>query len=217
MVDESATAKRRGRPRLPANEKKRHTMAFRLTSDVRDELERRSQESGRSISEEVERIISIDVSLQRERYKISDNGSNDPLISRKNNIASQLNDYYALQSIIERMTMDLGQLSSVCKTPFVSKQIAILMHYYFVFGRNISDEMELKEAYRNVCIDEYIRLQESSGHRPVQTKNEILVEMQASEHKAKLDRESFDVNNGDGAKSKIWKHVSRKIASKTRI
>jgi hypothetical protein len=49
-----ATAKKRGRPALPPEEKKRPSMGFRPTPDLRRRLEAATDASGRSLSQEIE-------------------------------------------------------------------------------------------------------------------------------------------------------------------
>ncbi len=46
--------RKRGRPRLPRGEGKRHPLNMRTTKDVRDRLEAAATESGRSLAQEVE-------------------------------------------------------------------------------------------------------------------------------------------------------------------
>ncbi len=46
--------RKRGRPRLPRGEGKRHPLNMRTTKDVRDRLEAVATESGRSLAQEVE-------------------------------------------------------------------------------------------------------------------------------------------------------------------
>ena len=55
MGDEKKeTTKRRGRPRKPLEEAKRHPLNMRTTKQLREALERAAQESGRSLAQEVE-------------------------------------------------------------------------------------------------------------------------------------------------------------------
>lgn len=54
MTADGTEPKRRGRPALPADEKKRITMTFRVREVTRDELAEAAEKNGRSISEEIE-------------------------------------------------------------------------------------------------------------------------------------------------------------------
>jgi hypothetical protein len=47
-------ARRRGRPRLPAEQGKRHPIAIRTTKELKERLERASAASGRSLAQEME-------------------------------------------------------------------------------------------------------------------------------------------------------------------
>ncbi|QGY01610.1 hypothetical protein MMSR116_06645 [Methylobacterium mesophilicum SR1.6/6] len=57
MADERERPGRRGRPSLPPGEKKRHSMTFRLRTELRDALDDLAKRDGRSISEQVEYYV----------------------------------------------------------------------------------------------------------------------------------------------------------------
>jgi hypothetical protein len=54
---ESEPRKRRGRPRVSEEEKKRHTLTFRMRSDLRDAVEELAEVNGRTLSEQVEYYV----------------------------------------------------------------------------------------------------------------------------------------------------------------
>lgn len=202
MTEKAPAVKKRGRPAAPPEARRGHNLTFRIRSDLRDKLEERARGSGRSISEEVERIISTDIGLQRDPLPISPNADNNPIIDRKNTIALAINDYFVLQNIIERATMDLGQLSNVCQTPGVHKSILALMHYYFVFRREIP-EHELQAQYKDACIDEYVQDQLRNNPSSNVTKNDVEKDMREVEQQAEKDREAADLAYMDIVREKI--------------
>src|SRR4051794_4302083 len=57
MTETVERLKKRGRPSLPADEKKRHSMTFRLRTELRNALEDLARRDGRSISEQVEHYV----------------------------------------------------------------------------------------------------------------------------------------------------------------
>lgn len=57
MADQPEEPKRRGRPRLSDDERKRHTMTFRMRSDLRAAVDELAQQNGRSISEQIEYYV----------------------------------------------------------------------------------------------------------------------------------------------------------------
>lgn len=58
------TVKRRGRPRLSDDERKRHTMTFRMRDDLRAAVEEVAHGNGRSLSEQIEYYIEACISSE---------------------------------------------------------------------------------------------------------------------------------------------------------
>lgn len=70
----------RGRPRLPAEEKKRRNMTFRVRDELRDAVEELAQAKGRSISEQIEYYVEAGVSEEiRLVYEYSYDGMSEAL------------------------------------------------------------------------------------------------------------------------------------------
>lgn len=61
MAQEAEAPKRRGRPRLNDDERKRHTMTFRMRDDLRAAVEELAQANGRSLSEQIEYYVEASV------------------------------------------------------------------------------------------------------------------------------------------------------------
>lgn len=64
-MTDSEPVKRRGRPRVP-DEKRKGTLTFRLRADLRERIEARAKQTGKTISEEVEFLL--DQSLDPDGY-----------------------------------------------------------------------------------------------------------------------------------------------------
>ncbi|MCJ2084885.1 hypothetical protein MKK88_02605 [Methylobacterium sp. E-005] len=60
---EHESPKRRGRPRLPDDERKRHTMTFRMRDELRASYIARAEKNGSSVSEEVEKSLEKEAAL----------------------------------------------------------------------------------------------------------------------------------------------------------
>ncbi|CAA2161175.1 hypothetical protein MBRA_06335 [Methylobacterium brachiatum] len=61
MAQETEAPKRRGRPRLNDEARKRHTMTFRMRDDLRAAVEELAQANGRSLSEQIEYYVEASV------------------------------------------------------------------------------------------------------------------------------------------------------------
>ena len=61
MAQGTEAPKRRGRPRLNDEERKRHTMTFRMRDDLRAAVEELAQANGRSLSEQIEYYVEASV------------------------------------------------------------------------------------------------------------------------------------------------------------
>ncbi|MER2265589.1 hypothetical protein [Methylobacterium oxalidis] len=73
--------KKRGRPSLPPNEKKRHSMTFRLRKELRDALEELARRDGRSISEQVEYYVGQGIIVDTKLlFKDSKNELSEPIM-----------------------------------------------------------------------------------------------------------------------------------------
>lgn len=61
--------KKRGRPRLPESEGKRHVIAFRATTQLREQLEHAAKLSGRSLSQEAEFRLELSFRDEEARFE----------------------------------------------------------------------------------------------------------------------------------------------------
>lgn len=89
-VDQPRQGRGRGRPRMPEEDKKRHSITFRMRTELRMRYADKAEQNGCSISEEIERTLEKDT-------VVSD------VILQKDEIISQLrNSMLAQQDLIRR-------------------------------------------------------------------------------------------------------------------
>lgn len=89
-VDQPRQGRGRGRPRMPEEDKKRHSITFRMRSELRARYAHQAQQNGFSISEEIERTL--------EKYFIV-----SEIIAQRDEIISQLRDSMSSQKdLIQR-------------------------------------------------------------------------------------------------------------------
>lgn len=127
MADKEVKNRRRGRPPLSEAQRKRHTLSFRLTNEIKEQLEARADRNGRSLSEEVEWIVSNDVYIDIPQVKYLKADLDNEIVELYNNKVDIINNCNAFQSLMSRFMVKLIDLDTESKT----KDLRVYMNAFF--------------------------------------------------------------------------------------
>lgn len=163
MTETEGKARGRGRPPLAESEKKRHTLAFRLTSNVRDALQNRAEFYGRSLSEEVEWVISTSVFADIPMLNHMAGTEHDDLENKYNQIIDNINNCNIIQNAMTKLFMTIVEVDRINKSEEIHKYIDVLTQMTQMVRSHVqSIEWDAVEDRNNIMLKIYDKIRPNS-------------------------------------------------------
>lgn len=152
MAKTEESARRRGRPPVAAEKRKRHTLSFRLTDEVKAALQIKAEANGRSLSEEVESIVQSELFIDMNLHKKIDDEIESGLKDRYNRQIDAINECVIFQNVLSRLFRDLVNLSMSAKSLPIQSYIASYIELYDIVRYGIRDIEHVAVKERNELV-----------------------------------------------------------------